>query len=169
MLHNKGTSRDVAVSIMRSKAYEIRPNDPFIYASRIISPDYVDVRLLAGDPEERSRVIGYLSGVASSLKPDIIGSHVTADVPFASMVADRLGLPLFYMRGEEKMHGKGKNIEGMREESIRGRNVLHVGDLLTKGTTSISFAEGTRSVGGLENSSLDINLRLKLLPLIFQF
>lgn len=160
-VYNPRVAHDVAVSTFRIRAYEIRPKDPFIFVSRIISPDYVDIRLFAGSPRERSQVVGHLSDVTRNLNPDVIGSYVTADVPFASMVADRLSLPLFYMREEDKAHGRERNIEGMREEDISGREVLHIGDLITRGNTAVSLTNGVRNIEGRISCHLVIFDRLQ--------
>lgn len=160
-VYKSQVAKEVSGAIFRGKSYEIRSKDPFIYVSRIISPDYIDIRLIAGSPKERWQVVGHLGDVASSLNPDIIGSYVTADVPFASMVAHQLQLPLFYMREDDKAHGRERVIEGMRDENIQGKEVLHIGDLITRGTTAFTLSNGVRNVGGRISYHLVIFDRLQ--------
>jgi orotate phosphoribosyltransferase len=143
------TQEITAKAVHEARAYQVRPDHPFIYVSRIISPDYVDIRLLNGRPNQRDVVVEQLLKVVDSTGPDFyaVCGYVTADLTYGGLVADRMRKPYFYVRGSEKGHGKGKLIEGIPEEELAGKVNLHVGDLLTKATSAKDLAKAVREVG----------------------
>jgi orotate phosphoribosyltransferase len=161
------TQESTASAVHEARAYQVRPERPFIYVSRIISPDYVDIRLLNGNPKQRTVVIRDLIAIINNIMDSTgtdffaICGYVTADLTFGGIVADKMGLPYFYVRDADKAHGKGKRIEGVAEEDLAGKEVLHLGDLLTKGTTSKQLAEAVRSVGGIVRYHVPIFDRLQ--------
>jgi orotate phosphoribosyltransferase len=157
------TQKAVTVAVHEAYAYQIRPEHPFIYKSRIISPDYTDIRLLGGKPKQNSVAIDSLISTINDLNVDFyaIGGFVTADVPFSAVVAYVMEKPHFYVRDAEKGHGKGKQIEGIPQEELDGKEVLHVGDLITKGTSAKDFANAVSSVGGIVRYHIPVFDRLQ--------
>jgi orotate phosphoribosyltransferase len=78
------------------------------------------------------------------LKPDYISGTATAGIPWAAFVAERLKLPMIYVRNKPKGHGAGKQIEGYLPE---GRNVLVIEDLITTGGRALNSVNAIRSEG----------------------
>ena len=144
------TQEIVAKAVHAAKAYEIRPDHPFIYVSKIISPDYVDIRLLNGDPQQRDIVMEETKDIITKLGPSrffAFCGYVTADLTFGGILSDWAFKPYFYVRDSEKGHGAAKRIEGVKPEQLEGKEVLHIGDLLTRGTTSKKLADVMKETG----------------------
>jgi orotate phosphoribosyltransferase len=78
-------------------------------------------------------------------RPDVIAGTATAGIPHAAWLADHLGLPMVYVRGSAKKHGKGNRIEGVLEA---GKKVVLVEDLISTGGSSIDAAKGVVEAGG---------------------
>jgi orotate phosphoribosyltransferase len=150
------TQNEAAEQIYKSRAYEtyenrqgFPKNHPFIGNARGLLLDYLDIRILNGKPEERTAIIKHLSDTVNKLGSDILGGFVSADLTFLGMVADRLGKPCFYVREDEKAHGTGRIIEGLREDEISGKTITHVGDLLTTGKASVNLITAANGAGGI--------------------
>ena len=75
---------------------------------------------------------------------DIVAGGETAGIPFSAWIADRLMLPMCYVRKTPKGFGRGARIEG---QMLSGERVLLVEDLATDGGSKISFVEGIREAG----------------------
>lgn len=146
--------RQIAVGNMvhNAGAYSIKPNEPFIFVSKILSPDYVDIRLILGKEKFRTPIINYLVETikGTGANPDYICGVVTADVPFASIAAHEMKTGMFYIRDSEKGHGKRRLIEGVPEGAIEDKECIHVGDLISVGTTgNLAHKEITKEGGRL--------------------
>ncbi|MEM9999186.1 MAG: orotate phosphoribosyltransferase, partial [Bacteroidota bacterium] len=104
----------IAQDLLRIGAVALRPNDPFTWASGRRSPVYCDNRLTLGYPDIRTRIAdGFTAHVAAMDRgTDVIAGTATAGIPHAALVADRLGLPMAYVRAKPKAHGKENLIEG---------------------------------------------------------
>jgi uridine monophosphate synthetase len=81
-------------------------------------------------------------------KIDKILGVPTAGVPFATVVSQKLGIPLIYYRQARKEHGVRKKVEGILERNDR---VLIIDDLITTGESVIETAEVIRDQGGVVN------------------
>jgi orotate phosphoribosyltransferase len=127
-------------------AVALRPSKPFVWASGIRSPIYCDNRLLLSHPKSRDRVMeGFLKLVKNGkLKFDAVAGIATAGIPHAAILADRLGLPMLYVRTSPKAHGKGNRIEG---EVRKGERVLVVEDLVSTGQSSLEAVRALRQAG----------------------
>ena len=68
----------------------------------------------------------------------------TAGIPFAAWVADRLHLPMQYVRKKPKGFGRGAQIEG---QLLPGQRVLLVEDLATDGKSKVNFIKALREAG----------------------
>lgn len=75
---------------------------------------------------------------------DNVAGGETAGIPFAAFVAERMGLPMTYIRKKPKGHGRGARIEGDMTEDQR---VLLVEDLTTDGGSKLSFVDAIRDTG----------------------
>lgn len=80
---------------------------PFLFtaASKILSPMYCDFRRLISHPAKREKIVDEFVRAAKKLKFDVVGGVSTAGIPWAALIADRLGKPMIYIRPEPKGHG----------------------------------------------------------------
>ncbi len=139
-------SHDVARDLLRIGAVELRPSDPFTWASGLRSPIYCDNRLTLSEPAVRRRLTdGFAALVeAHDLAPDVVAGTATAGIPHAAWLADRLGLPMVYVRASAKGHGRGNQIEGRLPEDAR---VVLIEDLVSTGGSSLAAVAALRAAG----------------------
>ena len=114
------------------------------------SPVYIDCRKLLSFPRIRSTVMDFAASVllrdAGFEQFDCIAGGETAGIPFAALLADRLGLPMIYVRKQPKGHGRNAQIEGHMPEGAR---VLVIEDLTTAGGSMFTFIDAIRAAGGI--------------------
>ncbi len=128
------------------EAILFRPDDPFIFTSGRASPVYVDCRRIISFPGVRTHLIAEaVAMLACDAGPfDVIAGGETAGIPFAALIADRLELPMVYVRKKPKGFGRNAQIEGCFDEGAR---VLLVEDLATDGGSKLNFVEALRTAG----------------------
>jgi orotate phosphoribosyltransferase len=153
MFSNSFPDREVmaeltAKMLMEIKAVNFRPEEPYILASGLASPVYIDCRKLISYPRIRGTLMEF--AVATLLRDagfekfDAIAGGETAGIPFAAWIADKMALPMQYVRKKPKGYGRDAQIEGDIHE---GQNVLLVEDLTTDGGSKIKFCEALRKAG----------------------
>ncbi len=132
-------SAQAAADLLSIRAVFLRPEEPFTWASGIKSPIYCDNRLILSYPEVRSRVEQNLAALIKTRYPDVqmLMGTATAGIAHAALVSDLLGLPMGYVRGEAKGHGRGNQIEGATRP---GQKVVVVEDLISTGGSSVEAA-----------------------------
>ena len=111
------SSAQIAEALLSIKAVFLRPNEPFTWASGIKSPIYCDNRLILSYPETRQLIEQAIADTIAQRYPAtkrIMGT-ATAGIAHAALVAERLGLPMGYVRGSAKDHGRKNQIEGRIE------------------------------------------------------
>ncbi|MGZ2481901.1 orotate phosphoribosyltransferase [Rhizobium pisi] len=132
------------------KAVHFNAETPYKYASGIISPVYIDCRKLLSFPRIRSTAMDFAASTllrdAGFEQFDCIAGGETAGIPFAALLADRLGLPMIYVRKQPKGHGRNAQIEGEMKE---GSRVLVIEDLTTAGGSMFKFIDAVRAAGGI--------------------
>ena len=136
----------VAKELLSIKAVFLRPNDPFTWASGIKSPIYCDNRLTLSYPEVRKVIEEGLAETVKKYYPDveILEGTSTSGIAHAAITAEILGLPMGYVRGGAKDHGRGNQIEGIVPE---GKKVVVVEDLISTGGSSLEVVEVLREAG----------------------
>lgn len=136
----------VAADLLEMGAITLRPDEPFTWASGLRSPIYCDNRLTLSYPATRTRITaGYQELIGrGDYRPDAIAGVATAGIPQATLVADRLGLPLAYVRSAAKGHGKENRIEGHVKE---GHRVVVIEDLISTGGSSVEATLALREAG----------------------
>ncbi|MCU0662874.1 MAG: orotate phosphoribosyltransferase [Myxococcota bacterium] len=129
----------IARSLLEIGAVTLRANPPFRWASGRFSPIYCDNRLIMGYPEKRRLVAeGFAALIGKlGLEPEVIAGTATAGIPHAAWLAERLSLPMVYVRGAAKEHGKQNRIEGRLEP---GKRVVLIEDLISTGGSSVEAA-----------------------------
>ncbi|ALX47409.1 orotate phosphoribosyltransferase [Lentibacillus amyloliquefaciens] len=148
-----GRSYDLAKDLLDIKAVQISPDDYFTWTSGIKSPIYCDNRLTMSYPRVRSKIAdGFVELIKQmERQPDVIAGCATAGIPHAAWVAEKLDLPMVYVRSRPKSHGKANQIEGRVET---GQHVVVIEDLISTGGSSIETAnvleqEGANVLGVL--------------------
>lgn len=141
------TAQRVAKMLLEIKAITLSPQNPYKFVSGIVSPIYTDNRLLMGYPLKRKEITIYMANLLKELdiEPRIIAGTSTAGIPPATWLAELLNLPMIYVRGERKDHGKGKQVEGIMNKKDY---VLLVEDLISTGKSSLAAIEAIRNEGG---------------------
>lgn len=139
-------AKQVAQSLLEIGAVALRPHQPFTWTSGIKSPIYCDNRLTMSYPEIRDLIAESFATVIRESYPDteVIAGTATAGIPHAAFVAQKLGLPMAYIRDKAKGHGKENQIEGLIKA---GQKVIVIEDLISTGGSSIKAAQAVREVG----------------------
>jgi orotate phosphoribosyltransferase len=142
-------ARLTARILLEIEAVLFRPEDPFTFTSGRSSPVYVDCRKIISFPRARSALmdmgVELLSRDVGFEGFDVVAGGETAGIPFAAWIAERMGLPMVYVRKKPKGFGRNARIEGTFAEGAR---VLLVEDLATDGGSKLSFVEAIREAGG---------------------
>lgn len=138
--------REIAKILLKLKAVTLSPEDPYTWASGIKSPIYCDNRLTLSYPEDRSTVEKGLVDLIKEEYPEVqyIMGTATAGIPHAAIIADKMGLPMGFVRSSNKDHGKQNKIEGAK---IEGAKVVVIEDLFSTGGSSIEAAKALEEVG----------------------
>lgn len=141
------TSEKVAKILLGLKAVTLNPSKPYRYASGILSPVYTDCRVIIAYPEKRKEIRDlYIEAIKESgVEFDIVAGTATAGIPHAAWIADKLNLPMIYVRGKAKDHGKENLVEGIIEA---GQKVVVIEDLVSTGESSINSVEAIKAIGG---------------------
>lgn len=136
----------LASKLLQIKAVALRPNQPFTWTSGIKSPIYCDNRLTMSYPEIRDLIAESFAAVIREQYPDteVIAGTATAGIPHAAFVAQKLGLPMIYIRDKAKGHGKENLIEGLVNE---GQKVIVIEDLISTGGSSLKAAKAVQEAG----------------------
>jgi len=155
MFSNSFTDKAVMAELMAKMLWEIkavhfRPEEPYKLASGMMSPVYIDCRKLISFPRIRSAVMDFAAATVMSEAGfeqfDCVAGGETAGIPFAAFLAERLSLPMIYVRKQPKGHGRNAQIEGHMPEGAR---VLVIEDLTTAGGSMFKFIDAIRAAGGV--------------------
>ena len=136
----------IAKDLLKIKAIFLRPDEPFTWASGIKSPIYCDNRLTLSAPEVRDDVENALAEIVHEHYPEcemVMGTS-TAGIAHAALVGNILNLPMGYVRGSSKDHGRNNKIEGKCEP---GTKVVVIEDLISTGGSCIDVVDSLREVG----------------------
>ena len=136
----------VAENLLKIKAVFLRPNEPFTWASGIKSPIYCDNRLILTAPESRDIVENAIAETVKKEYPEaeaLFGTS-TAGIAHAAIAGHILGMPMGYVRGSSKDHGRNNKIEGKLE---KGTKVVVIEDLISTGGSCIDVVDALREAG----------------------
>jgi len=141
-------ARLTARMLLEVGAVHFNAREPFTLASGLPSPTYIDCRKLISFPRVRATLMDFLAVTvmreAGFEAFDNIAGGETAGIPFAALVAERMALPMSYVRKKPKGYGRNARIEGAMTE---GQRVLLVEDLTTDGGSKMSFVDAIRATG----------------------
>lgn len=151
--------KEISKKLLEIKAVSLRQtNDLFTWASGIKSPIYCDNRLIISYPEFRDQVAEEFVRLIKEHHPDVevIAATSTAGIPHGSWVAQKLNLPMVYVRSASKGHGKENQIEG---KISKGQKVVLIEDLISTGNSSYKAVKAL----------LDANVELLGVVAIFSY
>jgi orotate phosphoribosyltransferase len=144
----KAIAEQTAKMFLEVEAVRFMSDKPFIFTSGWASPVYIDCRRLISFPRVRQALMDF--GATTILRDagfeqfDAVAGGETAGIPFAAWMADRLMLPMQYVRKKAKGFGRNAQIEG---HLIEGQRVLLVEDLTTDGRSKVNFCKALREAG----------------------
>src|ERR1700753_3335510 len=137
-----------AKMLLEVEAVRFMTDKPFIYTSGWARPVYTDCRRLISFPRVRNTVIDF--GAAAARRGagfeqfDSVAGGETAGIPFAAWMADRLMLPMQYVRKKTKGFRRNARIEGQSEE---GDRVLLVEAMTPDGRSKVHSCNALRAAG----------------------
>ena len=136
----------IATDLLKIQAVFFRPDEPFTWASGIKSPVYCDNRLTLTAPDVRADVENGLKTLIETYYPDaeILMGTSTAGIAHAAITAHLMGLPMGYVRGGAKDHGRQNRIEG---SLLPGQKTVVVEDLISTGGSVIEVVDALREAG----------------------
>ena len=148
----KTIARLTAQAYLEAGAVSFNAETPYKFTSGWASPVYTDTRRLISFPRIRGVLMDFATSVILSdigfEKIDAVAGGETAGISYAAWIADRLALPMQYVRKKPKGFGRNAQIEGHLEP---GQRVLLVEDLTTDGQSKIRFAQALRDAGAIVN------------------
>jgi orotate phosphoribosyltransferase len=139
-------SRQIAASLLEIEAVSLRPHQPFTWTSGLKSPIYCDNRLTMSYPSIRELIAeGFVAVIKEQYQDaEVIAGTATAGIPHAAWVAQKLKLPMIYVRDKAKGHGKENLIEGAIKP---GQKVVVIEDLISTGGSSLKAALAVNDAG----------------------
>ncbi|MFC6289783.1 orotate phosphoribosyltransferase [Levilactobacillus angrenensis] len=136
----------IAADLLHIGAVTLAPQQPFLWASGMRAPIYTDNRQTIAYPQVRATIADGLAALIQEKYPTAtaIGGVATAGIPHAALVADRLDLPMNYVRSKSKDHGQGKQIEGQLAPTDQ---VVLIDDLISTGGSVLAAARAVQAAG----------------------
>jgi orotate phosphoribosyltransferase len=135
--------------LLETEAVLFSPDKPFTFTSGRVSPVYIDCRKLISFPRARRKLMdrgtALIERAVGFESIDAVAGGETAGIPFAAWIAERMALPMLYIRKKPKGFGRNAQIEG---DLAEGQRVLLVEDLASEGTSKLNFVNAIRTAGG---------------------
>jgi orotate phosphoribosyltransferase len=121
----------------------------FKLSSGILSPYYIDLRLIPSDPEAFKKIIRFysdvLQGTLLERSTRIAGIPITG-IAYGAVLSFNFKKPFLYVRKEAKEYGGRRKIEGLL---FPGERVLVLDDILTSGSNLLNAVQAIRAEGGI--------------------
>lgn len=140
----------IAKLLLSIGAMTFRFDPPYTYTTGLKSPIYLDNRLIMSYPKVRKQVVdAYVQTIKENVgleNIDCISATATAAIPQGAWVAEKLKLPMVYVRPKTKSYGKGGKVEGVLK---KGAKVLIIEDHITTGQSVAGNAQAIRELGGV--------------------
>ncbi|MFC1711223.1 orotate phosphoribosyltransferase [Patescibacteria group bacterium] len=146
---NLKIAQTTAKMLLEIKAISIRPKNPFVFTSGILSPIYIDNRIVMSRPKTRKKIISFYLNILKNKiglsNIDLLSGTATAAIPHAAFISQKLNLPMIYVRGKKKGHGKENQVEGLIK---KGQKVVVIEDHISTGGSLIGNLRAVRKAGG---------------------
>ncbi len=149
-MDKKQIAYNAAKILLDTQSVLVNTKEPFTYTSGKVGPVYVDMRRMISFPKERGILMDYAADMLRPLNMDYVAGGETAGIPYAAFLAERLDLPMLYIRKKPKGHGRMAQIEGHMEEN---KNVILIEDLMNVGSSQQVFVKALREANAeIENT-----------------
>ena len=147
--------RGIAKILLTIGAVTLSPHQLFTWTSGIKSPIYCDNRLILSSPVARTAVVNAFEAFARSEIAGVegIAGTATAGIPHAALLADRLGLPMVYVRSSAKSHGKHNQVEG---RILNGQRLLVIEDTISTGGSVLNAVDALREMGAIVSHVMSV-------------
>lgn len=155
---NENTKKLISISL-DIDAVKLNTKNPFLWASGYYMPIYNDNRIFLKEKSYRELIADSFISIMddNEIKADVIAGTSTSGIPHATTLADKLNLPLTYVRDKPKGHGLTNRIEGIPAETgYNGKRVILIEDLISTGRSSIDAVQAIREAGGNIDACLSI-------------
>ncbi len=133
--------------ILEAGAVKYSAERPFFLSSGWASPVYIDVQRLISFPRIRRALMDLASEVVLSRAGfeqfDTVAGVESSGIAYGAWIAERLSLPLQYVRRKPRGFGPESQIEGTLRAGAR---VLLVDDITTDGRSKIEMCRAVRSM-----------------------
>ena len=157
-MRNEYTKKLISISL-DINAVKLNTTNPFLWASGYYMPIYNDNRILLQKKSYRELIADSFISIMNDnkIEADIIAGTSTSGIPHATTLADKLNLPLTYVRNKPKGHGLKNRIEGIPAETgYQGKRVVLIEDLISTGGSSIDAVQAIREAAGNIDACLSI-------------
>ncbi|WP_010270060.1 orotate phosphoribosyltransferase [Paenibacillus senegalensis] len=140
-------SSQIAASLLEIGAVTLSPDKPYTWSSGMLSPIYCDNRLTLSYPEIRNRIAEGFASLIREHYPDaeVIAGTATGAIAHGAWVAEKLNLPMVYIRSKAKGYGQQRMVEGVLKP---GQKVVVIEDLISTGGSSLKAAKAVQDEGG---------------------
>lgn len=150
-LTGQNFAKEIAKAGLEIGAIKLRPDDPFTWASGYRMPIYNDNRMFLFYPKYRALITEGFHYVVSleHMRPDVIAGTSTAGIPHATSLANKMHLPMIYIRDAPKDHGLQNQIEGLdADKDLTDMWVVLLEDLISTGGSSVKAVQAVRNASG---------------------
>lgn len=139
-------NKEIAKILLDIKAVHLEPDNFFTWTSGIKSPIYCDNRQIISYPDYRNFIVDeFIKLIKDQYSTvEMIAGTATAGIPWAAWIADKLNLPMIYIRSSSKGHGLKNALEG---KSAPNQKTLVIEDLISTGKSSIAAAKEIKQAG----------------------
>lgn len=147
-------SEETANILLSINAVIINTKEPFRYTSGLLSPVYADNRLLMSYPKERRQIIDmWINVIKQQGHFELIAATATAGIPHGAWISEKMDLPMVYVRGDAKKHGKKNQVEGVVK---KGQKAVIIEDLISTGKSSIQTQKAISKQGAIAKNVVAI-------------
>ncbi len=148
---------EIAAELLAVGSFSYYQDKPFELDSGVLSPFYIDNRLILSNLHSRHKIVEHLTEELKEIGlPDVIAGIATGGIPYAAILAEKLDLPMIYVRPQPKTHGMQNQIEGQIK---REQKVVVIEDQISTAGSSIRVIEVLRNQGAVVNDEIAIITR----------